>query len=201
VWGPAENGQTGWPRVVTHAIFVTKALGIKYLWVDRYCIDQNNPVQKHDQISKMNLIYEGAEITIVNVAGDNAQSGLPGVDDEVRPRQPKAEIGDTVLVSTLCSPREQVKNSIWSTRGWTYQEAVLSRRRLVFTSDQVYFECGGMAVCETIYLPLVEFHTKSLRRFQCSFQPGIFSGKSELYSFHSKVNDMEGNLRQIEAHQ
>jgi hypothetical protein len=24
----------------------------------------------------------------------------------------------------------------WSTRGWTYQEAVLSRRRLVFTEGQ-----------------------------------------------------------------
>jgi hypothetical protein len=80
VWRPAESEQTEWPKVVTHAILVTKALGIKYLWVDGYCIDQNDPIQKHDPISKMNLIYEGAAITIVNVAGANAQSGLPGVE-------------------------------------------------------------------------------------------------------------------------
>ncbi len=37
-----------------------------------------------------------------------------------------------------------------ATRGWTYQEGVLSNRRLVFTEEQVYWECRGMAVCETV---------------------------------------------------
>jgi hypothetical protein len=200
VWGPVESGEAAWPRVVTHAILVTMALGIKYLWVDRYCIDQNDPVQKHGQISKMNLIYEGAEITIINVAGVNAQSGLPGIENEVRPQQPKAKIGDNVLVSTLRSPREHIKNSLWSTRGWTYQEGVLSRRRLVFTKEQVYFECGGIAVCETVFLPLAEFHTESLRRFRCFFRPGVFSGKSEYNSFHSEPGNLEEKLYQIQAH-
>ena len=114
----------------------------------------------------MNLIYEGAEITIVNAAGSNAESGLPGIENEPRPLQPKVKIGNTVLVSTMCSPRVHISNSVWSTRGWTYQEGVLSRRRLVFTGEQMYFEYRAMAVYETVLLPLVEFHAKSLRCFR-----------------------------------
>jgi hypothetical protein len=30
-----------------------------------------------------------------------------------------------------------IAKSTWSTHGWTFQEAVLSRRRLVFTEDQI----------------------------------------------------------------
>jgi hypothetical protein len=35
----------------------------------------------------------------------------------------------------------EVKASHWDTRGWTYQEALLSRRCLVFTDTQVYLQC------------------------------------------------------------
>jgi len=199
VWGSVEDKEATWPRVVRHAILVTRALGLKYLWVDRYCINQNNPSQRHDQISKMNLIYEGAEITIINAAGSNAESGLPGIENEPRPLQPKVKIGNTVLVSTMCSPRVHISNSVWSTRGWTYQEGVLSRRRLVFTGEQMYFECGAMAVCETVLLPLVEFHAKSLRCFRSFVEPGIFSGKASFDSFHSE-SDGQAKLYELDRH-
>src|ERR1700722_2901689 len=137
----------------------------------------------------MNLIYEGAEITIINASGVNAQSGLPGVQNELRPLQPKARIGNTVLVSTLQSPRELINNSEWSTRGWTYQEGVLSRRRLIFTSEQVYFECAAMVVWETVFIPLVPFHTKSKRNFRSVLKPGMLSGKLRFESFRLETND------------
>jgi hypothetical protein len=34
----------------------------------------------------------------------------------------------------------------WFERGWTYQEGVLSRRRLMFTENQVCFQCEEMDV-------------------------------------------------------
>lgn len=37
-----------------------------------------------------------------------------------------------------------ILGSEWMTRGWTYQEALLPRRRLIFTDQQVYFECQGL---------------------------------------------------------
>jgi hypothetical protein len=32
------------------------------------------------------------------------------------------------------------RDSQWNTRGWTYQEALLSRRRLVFSDTNTYFQ-------------------------------------------------------------
>jgi hypothetical protein len=79
VWGrgPAED----WPRVILDAADTTRRLGFEYLWVDRLCIDQSNPAEKHYLISKMASIYEGAELTIVAAAGLDAKYGLPGGDD------------------------------------------------------------------------------------------------------------------------
>jgi hypothetical protein len=63
---------------------------------------------------------------------------------------------------------EQVNHSKWSSRGWTYQEAYLSKRRLLFTLDAVYFQCCAMHCLENISLPLKTLHTKDLQRMRDS---------------------------------
>jgi hypothetical protein len=46
-------------------------------------------------------------------------------------------------------PSWDIRNSRWATRGWTYQEGLLSRRRLAFTSQQLYFHCQS-AFCKEV---------------------------------------------------
>lgn len=50
------------PRVIEDAMALTIKLGIPYLWVDRYCIWQDDPSQTHkmEQINAMGDIYGGA---------------------------------------------------------------------------------------------------------------------------------------------
>jgi hypothetical protein len=57
-------------------------------------------------------------------------------------------------VDDLCS---KIKGSLWNTRGWTFQ-GLSSRRRLVFTGSEVYFQCQSMHFMERISLPLEELH-------------------------------------------
>ena len=45
------------PNTIQDAMTVTKRLGYRYLWVDRYCIDQENEQEKADEVEKMDLIY------------------------------------------------------------------------------------------------------------------------------------------------
>ena len=133
------------PRTVSDAIFVTLQLGVRYLWVDRYCIDQNNPEEKHDAIRSMDSIYRGAFVTIIAAAGSGSDYGLPGVS---RPRKAATSfgIGSQAFV-VIKNPSEDVESSMWNTRGWTYQEMLLSLRRLIFTDHQVYFQCRkGLAM-------------------------------------------------------
>lgn len=162
------------PRVIEDAISLTLSLGYRYLWVDRYCIPDGDAAEKHSQISKMDMIYAHATATIVAAAGEGADYGLPGVGQTPRKRQPQARMKEGVLVSTLPSARGALKSSKWMTRAWTYQEAILSRRLLIFTDHQLYFECRGMHCSEAVVKPLSILHTKDKQRLQSVGEPRLF---------------------------
>jgi len=170
------------PLVVKDSIKVTKLLGYRYLWIDKYCIDQNDAAMKHIQIRHMDSVYETAEITIIAASGIDEDFGLPGVSIQRRKTQPIANLGNITVASTMQDPHTSIRNSRWATRGWTYQEAVLSRRRLVFTSEQIYFECNAMNCWEGQGPILDDMHTKSRAKFRDSMRPGIF-GRNEKLGF------------------
>lgn len=98
----------------------------------------------------MDQIYSQAQLTIIAAApGD----GLLGIRGSLRKPQPALMLGDWAILSTLRHPQISVEMSKWMTRGWTYQEGLISKRRLVFTEDQVFFECNGMSCTESISFP------------------------------------------------
>lgn len=136
------------PKTIQDAIFVATSIGIRYLWVDRYCISQEGQT-KHEQISHMGQIYSQAEVTIVALKGDPS-FGLPGVNGTLRRPQPRARVGNHTLASTLSAPKYEIESSVWNKRGWTFQEAFLSRRLLFFTDEQMYFQCREVDCCESI---------------------------------------------------
>ena len=59
-----------------------------------------------------------------------------------------------MLCSTLPPLKDVLGKTTWITRGWTYQEAALSRRCLFFTELQVYYVCSAMSCSEAIATPL-----------------------------------------------
>jgi hypothetical protein len=67
------------PRTIQDAITATLKLGFRYLWVDMYCIKQDNLNHVGDQIRHMDLVYRRAQATIIAAAGENPDFGLPGV--------------------------------------------------------------------------------------------------------------------------
>jgi hypothetical protein len=114
--------------------------------------------------------------------------------------------GRTILISTLEDPRITISNSEWATRGWTYQEGVLSNRRLVFTEQQVYWECRGMAMNESLDLPLVDLYDPSGTRMADYMLSGIFDGDlhrvPELrYGFKtSAVDEVSEQVLKLDSH-
>lgn len=138
------------PAVIGDAIKVTLALGFQYLWVDKYCIDQKNQATKHKQIFHMDAVYRHASLTIIAAAGTDESSSLPGVTQDRPAKQTSIQTDEVSILSTLPSPVHQIVDSKWASRAWTFQEAILSRRRLVFTEDQLYFECDSMHCYESL---------------------------------------------------
>ncbi|KAK0642909.1 heterokaryon incompatibility protein-domain-containing protein [Cercophora newfieldiana] len=161
------------PLVVRDAIHVTNALGYRYLWIDKFCIDQNNAARKHVQIRHMDAVYEMADITIIAAAGNDEDFGLPGASIQPRVSQPVAHCNNISVISSMRDPHKSIRDSRWNSRGWTFQEAVLSRRRLVFTNEQVYFECNAMSHCES-FESSDKLHIDTEGTTKGSTRPGIF---------------------------
>ncbi|TQW07111.1 heterokaryon incompatibility protein (HET) domain-containing protein [Cordyceps javanica] len=131
----------GLPRTISDAIAVAKSLEYDFLWVDMICIDQRSNEDKLRQMAIMDQIYRSADLTIIVAAGSDCGNGIPGVSEMPRPPRTSSTIGNTMLVEEKVDAIDEVKASIWRSRGWTLQEGLLSRRRLVFTDCQMLFSC------------------------------------------------------------
>ncbi|KAH7379031.1 heterokaryon incompatibility protein-domain-containing protein, partial [Cadophora sp. MPI-SDFR-AT-0126] len=155
-WGAASadeddvpDGQlpTRFPKAIHDAMKATLGLGFKYLWIDRYCIYQSDPRDKKLQISRMGAIYSSSFATIVAAAGEDPTFGLPGISPRPSSRVLKKEKSTWVITPMS---RTAVRESTWNTRGWTYQEAVLSLRLICFLPQQIYFECRQCCLIESV---------------------------------------------------
>lgn len=86
----------------------------------------------------------------------------------------KSLVGQHIPYSTLPDPRLVISRSKWMSWGWTYQEAMLSRRRIIFTDNQVYFECQAMQ-CREAFPPTLELlHTNNKQNFRDDLHPSLF---------------------------
>jgi hypothetical protein len=185
------------PLTILDAIEVTKALKYRYLWVDKYCIDQTNPAEQRAQFSRMGDIYGGAQVTIFAL-GEHSNAGLPGVSSTARLQQRICSVGQYQIISTMPDPHEAIRGSRWSTRGWTYQEGLFSTRRLFFTNHQVYFECNAMNCAETFASKLSVLHVNSGQRFRAYHRAGQFlCGNSNRFS-HLSVRGNKANHRKVD---
>jgi hypothetical protein len=166
------------PRTIEDAIIVTLVLGFDYLWVDRYCLD-NSSEDFHQQLQQMDRIYAGSMLTIIAAAGSSGSYGLPGVSRQRKVNQP-FRMGQRTLDSTPLFCRDTLESTTWCTRGWTYQEGLLSTRRLVFTDTQLYFECQERFRMEGWMTPEHKFWRRSKQStgswfdIQTERDPGLF---------------------------
>src|SRR5256885_3809908 len=140
------------PLTISDALLLTKKLAKRYLWVDSLCILQDDQTDIARFIPRMNTIYSQALLTIVAAAGDDANAGLPGLRPGTRVEQVSLDAqGVTLLRALHAEPNDfdhYLSYTTWNSRGWTMQERALSRRALIFTSQQVHWECEASSWCE-----------------------------------------------------
>lgn len=134
------------PGILTDAISLCKDMGERYLWVDRLCIVQDDLTSKMKQIQAMDSIYLSAAFTIAAALNSNDGTGLSGYKN--RPRYPNSSGPEQVHYLNNLSrgfytnpSDENISSSLWNTRGWTFQERLLSRRTIFITEHEVRFEC------------------------------------------------------------
>jgi hypothetical protein len=147
VWGDTtapddDESLSDAPPIVKDAMIATLSLRFRYLWVDRYCINQHDLSQKHQQIANMGNIYAGATLTFIAAGDVDLAVGLPGVSSCRCGSDAEFQLGPYSFMRFFGDPEAEIGSSKWATRGWTYQEAVMSPRKLVFTSNGFYTQCN-----------------------------------------------------------
>lgn len=159
---------TSLPKTFRDAVEICRRLRIDYLWIDSLCIVQDSEEDWEEEAGQMASIYACAELTIaahsaVDSAGGcfvlRAEAG-PHVSTRVeynttdsktgaiyiRGEPPGAPNGDHL--STNLPQLREAGPSRLSTRGWVFQERLLSRRTLHYTPHELVFECRQGFQCE-----------------------------------------------------
>lgn len=129
---------------VKHAIDVVRSVGERYLWVDALCIAPGDHEKMAEQLQLMGAIYASATLTIVALDGD-AMSGLEGLDPLPRKLDNIFNWRNGTRIVLRNPPpfsATSVGASEYFQRGWTYQEFLLSRRRLIFGHQQLHWRCA-----------------------------------------------------------
>jgi hypothetical protein len=150
VWGTRSGSEDDYvfptlpkelDRTIEDAMTATIRLGYRYLWVDKYCIDQRDASAKHQQIRQMWGVYETAQVTLIAAAGDCSTYGLPGASLARTKRSWSVARGPVSLSSRYATEAIEVAESVWASRAWTFQENFISPRRLFFTESSAFFVC------------------------------------------------------------
>ncbi|KAK7562037.1 heterokaryon incompatibility protein-domain-containing protein, partial [Phyllosticta citricarpa] len=133
------------PRVVRDSMSFVRGIGLRYLWCDLLCVVSDDPDLRDRQIGMMDTIYGQAFLTIIALSGSHGNMGLPGI----RPGSREPVCLSETLTSGVKLLARHVKltsfydQSIYSRRGWTFQEELFSRRCLYVTDRQMYFKCSA----------------------------------------------------------
>jgi len=156
-------------NVIRDAAAVVAEMQIQYLWVDSLCIIQDDATFKHSQISAMAVIYNRATATIIAASGKDANANLSmtGSNKEIWDLSREGTRGPELAILN------KINKSCYNRRGWTYQERLLSRRRIYFYEGKVYFECGAGFYGEQSVLDLKEIPWSNTSHFK-TVHPRIY---------------------------
>lgn len=133
------------PQAIKDAIYITRLLGFSYIWVDAFCIIQNDIHDKQEEIEKMGGIYENAEVTISASRASTCHDGF--LHSRQKPEEGSFQIpfrcrdGQKGAVLLWHNRSEQWDEPI-DRRGWTLQESLISSRILEFGTNQTRWHCN-----------------------------------------------------------
>ncbi|CZR50745.1 uncharacterized protein PAC_00619 [Phialocephala subalpina] len=142
------------PNTIEDAIWLTLALGFRYLWVNALCIIQDDPPEEKKQhLDKMDAVYNCSTLTIAAASGRHADSGIPGISIKRKAQHSERIKGLRIAtMSPSFSELEDSRSLIWNTRGLTFQEKILAKRLLLFTESQVYYKCSEAIWTEEVIM-------------------------------------------------
>jgi hypothetical protein len=133
------------PKTFQDAIEICQRLGINHLWIDSFCIVQDSDSDWRSQAARMSDVYKNAFITIAASSSSDATQGCfretqQSHRGEHLPGYPSLYVREDPPIVYHSNP-ETKKMLPLLTRGWVFQELVLSPRVVHFGSHEVGWQC------------------------------------------------------------
>jgi hypothetical protein len=167
-WGGSELGMTtretyaDWlngipwrsiPSTFQDAIRFTVSMGIENIWIDSFCIIQDDRLDWEEQAETMASIYQNSFITLAATTSPDNESGCFWDSDTSYERNFQTDIG-------VFSVRRIIRHwkMLWTshsattfpllTRAWVFQERLLAPRVLHFSGNEFIWECMQLGDCQ-----------------------------------------------------
>ncbi|KAE8139851.1 hypothetical protein BDV38DRAFT_269621 [Aspergillus pseudotamarii] len=181
------------PPIVQDAVLVTRALGVRYLWVDFLCVFQDDTNDLAIDASRTSRVYSNAVVTIAATSVETVNDGF------IDKREPhfncafpwrRHDHPDSIKDGCRTYPvffrkgrtplnKDRPRDSRWATSGWTLQEELLSKRLLYYTKQEMIWQCRAGPATE----PAEELN----------YSPTLFSKVKELLAGSGSSEDAKGS--------
>lgn len=179
------------PQTLQDAVTVARQLGIEYIWIDAICIVQGDAADWEKESGMMADIYNNAYITIAALSAAASTDGFLAC--KRNPLQITRSWSEEHGVTTTLVAQEKIRTGLhasalrndWGptmgtqegdfdpvqTRGWCFQEEILSRRYIAFSRQEMQWSCRSSSTCQCGSL---DHDAGSVRRGPTSMQSEPF---------------------------
>ncbi|KAH8159792.1 hypothetical protein CIB48_g8454 [Xylaria polymorpha] len=140
------------------AFTVARRLSYRYIWIDSFCIVQDDREDWLQQAAKMADVYSGAELTISAARSSSFDEGfLSHRDTDIElafsdrlPPGTKLYVRDGEALERVHQGinRQPSAHAPLFQRAWAFQERLLSQRIVHFLKTEIIFECEESLWCE-----------------------------------------------------
>jgi hypothetical protein len=152
------------PQTFRDAVAITQAINVRYLWIDSLCIVQDDPDEWAQEAEKMASIFQNAYLTVCAAGARSCKEGCGvstqfsqavHVDIPSTAKENSRDSRNAAGLRQLCVRRRgwrqvlehcvAVRQFPIHSRGWIFQETLLSRRVIYFTPEsQFYWQCCSL---------------------------------------------------------
>ncbi|KAL7951609.1 heterokaryon incompatibility domain-containing protein [Trichoderma barbatum] len=149
------------PKTYQDTVRVARALGIKYIWIDALCIIQGDVADWEKESQAMTEIFRNSIVTIIPLRTTSCNDGFLERNPNIKVHYHSAEwnVSGSFLLRHIPFSYEnaessirdepsfsdrpvslEIQNSVWHTRGWTFQEDIFAMRKLYFGQLMMYWD-------------------------------------------------------------
>ncbi|KAM4066594.1 heterokaryon incompatibility protein [Hirsutella rhossiliensis] len=137
-----------WGGPQPFATTIARNMGIRYIWVDSFCIIQDSQDDVRSEMTKMLDMYTRAQFTVSAASASSCNQGFLGrfpdaaTDLFKLPVHVGKDIMGSALISKTCWPTVGGRLQPINKRAWTFQESLLAQRLLIFTEMNMLLKCN-----------------------------------------------------------